>query len=210
MRLPQSTLAQNFDEHRRACSHFCLWRINSPYAPTSTRFSPTSSPLMVRRLGKLMPRSCSGKPQSESVANPGRRAFWGGPYRGAWGSACRLAKLSRNCEHGGQRGLRRVADHHAASTRPVAEDSPYLPEAEASTASLRRCRKGECSRYSGNGRPRSHGRADDANRDGPLHVVLARGGKGCAAQRHCFGTACRRSAECACLLVGRGPSSGGW
>ena len=246
MRLPQSTLAQNFDEHRRACSHFCLWRINSPYAPTSTRFSPTSSPLMVRRLGshvassaflpgkrrlhcfatlrpsdlhavfirrrfgKLMPRSCSGKPQSESVANPGRRAFWGGPYREAWGSARRLAKLSRNCEHGGQRGLRRVGDHHAASTRPVAEDSPYLPEAEASTASLRRCRKGECSRYSGNGRPRSHGRADDANRDGPLHVVLARGGKGCAAQRHCFGTACRRSAECACLLVGRGPSSGGW
>jgi hypothetical protein len=157
-----------------------------------------------------MPRSCSGKPQSESVANPGRRAFWGGPYRGAWGSACRLAKLSRNCEHGGQHGLRRVAGRHAASPRPVAEDSPYLPEAEASTASLRRCRKGERNRCSGNGRPRSHGRADDANRGGPLHVALARGGKGCAAQRHCFGTACRRSAVCARLLVGRGPSSGGW
>lgn len=163
-----------------------------------------------RRFGKLMPRSCSGKPQSESVANPGRRAFWGGPYRGAWGSACRLAKLSRNREHGGQRGLCRVARRHTASPRPVADDSPYLPEAEASMASLRRCRKGERNRCSANGRPRSHGRADDENRGGPLHVALARGGKGCAAQRHCFGTACRRSAVCACLLVGRGPSSGRW
>ena len=37
-----------------------------------------------------------------------------------------------------------------------------------------------------------------------------RGGKGCAAQRHCFGTACHRAAVRVCLLVARGPSSGGW
>src|SRR5215471_1372251 len=144
MRLPQSTLAQNFDEYRRACSHFCLWRINSPCAPTSTRFSPTSSPLMAldlaaaspalhsflesdacivfatlrprdlhavfirRRFGKLMPRSCSGKPQSESVANRATSILGWGPYRAVWGSSCRLAKLSRNCEYSGQRGLYRV------------------------------------------------------------------------------------------------------
>src|SRR5215469_3917212 len=246
MRLPQSTLAQNFDEYRRACSHFCLWRINSPCAPTSTRFSPTSSPLMVRRLGGHVASSAflPGKRRLHCFRNAEAERFtrrfypppvWkvnaavmfrkaakrercesgatcilGWAYRGAWGSACRLAKLSRNREHGGQRGLRRVARRHAASPRPVADDSPYLPEAEASMASLRRCRKGERNRCSANGRPRSHGRADDENRGGPLHVALARGGKGCAAQRHCFGTACRRAAVCACLLVGRGPSSGGW
>ena len=37
--LPQSTPTHNSDKYRRACSHFCLWRINSPFAPMSKRFS---------------------------------------------------------------------------------------------------------------------------------------------------------------------------
>ena len=38
--LPQSTPTHSSDKHRRACSHFCLWRINSPFAPISKRISP--------------------------------------------------------------------------------------------------------------------------------------------------------------------------
>jgi hypothetical protein len=154
----------------------CLWRINSPFAPMSKRFSPphrrrwssawvnsripswketlaivfaTLRPVDLhavfirRRLEKLMPRPCSGKPQRESVLDRGDVHFGVGPYRALWGGSWRLAKLSRNCEYSGQRGVRRVACHHAASPRPVAEDSSYLPEAEASSASLRRPRSGE-------------------------------------------------------------------
>src|SRR6516165_3011376 len=89
----------------------------------------------------IIPTSKSGEPLGSLYATAYRRAAliraaasisrWG-LLRVVWCTSCRFTKLSRNCEYSGQRGL-----------RPVAEDSPYLPEAEASTASLRRCRKGE-------------------------------------------------------------------
>jgi hypothetical protein len=154
----------------------CLWRINSPFAPMSKRFSPphrrrwssawvnshipswketlaivsaTLRPIdlhavfISRRLEKLMPRPCSGKPQRASVSNRRTSIFGVGPYRGIWGNSYRLAKLSRGRWRSGQRGLRRVASRHAASPQPGADDSPHLPEAEASSASLRRPRSGE-------------------------------------------------------------------
>ena len=71
---PQSTLPRNFDEYRRACSHFCLWRINSPFAHKQALFI-ASSPLMVRWLGAhvassaFLPRTrrlhCSRNPEAE-------------------------------------------------------------------------------------------------------------------------------------------------
>jgi hypothetical protein len=49
----------------------------------------------------------------------GDEHFGVGPYRAVWGSSCRLAKLSRNCEYSGQRGLYRVAGQHATSPRQM-------------------------------------------------------------------------------------------
>jgi hypothetical protein len=176
----------NSDEYRRACSHFRLWRINSPLHPYKetliTAFivagirlpiltpqtphaigSPRAFLLGKRSLHRFCNAAADGftrrfyppllwkvnaavmfwKASKAERCESGDENFGVGPYRGVWGSSCRLAKLSYNCEYGDQRGLRRAAGHHAASPRPVADDSPHLPEAEASTASLRRCRKGE-------------------------------------------------------------------
>jgi hypothetical protein len=69
--------------------------------------------------------------------------FGVGPYRAIWDTSHRLAKLSRSSWCSDQRGLRRAASHHATSPRPVADNSPYLLAAEASSASLRRRRKDE-------------------------------------------------------------------
>src|ERR1700756_814536 len=130
-----------------------------------------------------------------------------GLYRAVWRRSCRLAKLSRNGWCGDQCDLCRVASHRATSSRPAADDSPSLPEAEASSAGLRRCRTAESNRFSANCRPCSHGRADDENSGGTLHTSAARGRKGCAAQSHCFGAALYHSPLCTYFLVARGPSS---
>jgi len=83
------------------------------------------------------------KASKEERGESGDEHFGVGPYHAVWGGSCRLEKLSRSGWCGDQRGLCRVAGHHAASPRPVADDGPHLPAAEASSASLRRCRRGE-------------------------------------------------------------------
>src|SRR5262249_43860440 len=118
-------------------------RKRSLHCSATLRPSDLHAVFIRRRFGKLMLRSCSGKPQRKSVANRATSILGWGPYHAVWGSSCRLEKLSRSGWCGDQRGLCRVAGHHAASPRPVADDGPHLPAAEASSASLRRCRRGE-------------------------------------------------------------------
>src|SRR5262249_14890069 len=103
--------------------------------------------------------------------------FGVGLYRALRGRSHRLAKLSRSGRRGDQHGLCCVAGRHAASPRPDADDSRYLPEAAASSASLRRRRRGERHRCSASCRPRSHGRRDHEHSRGAPHAWPASRGE---------------------------------
>src|SRR5262249_49421825 len=187
----RGTAAPNSDESNRSCSHFDLWRINSPclcyrqtfflagirlprVASQTARHCINSRVLLTKREVALFRDAAAERFTRRFYPPPvwkvnAAAMFWKaskrerhesddehfgvGPYRALPGRSHRLAKLSRSGRRSDQHGLCRVAGRHAASPRPGADDSPYLPEAEASSASLRRRRRDERHRRSPSCRP---------------------------------------------------------